>query len=152
MRVKILFALAVAAASPISALLLPDLTGSVVPEQYLVVFKEGVSDSQVDAHYNWIQSEMLPSPKLHIQGGDDEFIAEGKKNKYEGYGIKRQYNFGNFKGYSAKLPKDAAKDLEAHPDIDYVEIDRIMSITGSQNKPASWGLQVSLLRDERGRF
>jgi cerevisin len=143
MRVKLFFAVAFVAHS-VSALLVPDMTGTAVPEQYIVVFKDHVSDSQMASHWSWIQST-LPSPQLRVQGGNaEDFVLGGD---YEGYGIKRQYNFNGFKGYAAKLPREAIKDVESHPDVDYVEVDRVMSILDSQKAPASWGLKRISTRD-----
>jgi len=144
MRITLFCAVAFAAQS-VSALLLPDLTGSPVPERYIVVLKEGVTDAQMQSHLSWIQST-LPTPELRVQGGDSESLLVGDHGA-ETYGVKRQYNFGSFKGYSVKLPAQAIKDFESHPDVDYVEQEKIFSIVGSQAKPASWGLQRISTRD-----
>jgi len=142
MRLNLL-ALVFAAATPITALLVPDLTGTAVPEQYIVVFKDNVSDKQVDSHFSWIQST-LPEPRLRIQGGDNEFIANGG---LEDYGIKKMYKIGKFKAYAARLPAEAVHEIKSQPDVDFIEQSRVYSINGDQKKPPSWGLQRISARD-----
>jgi len=130
-----------------SAMLLPDMTGQSLPEQYIVVYKKDVTDAQIASHENWLLSTVAPAPGLQVQGGNGGDSVTLGGDDYEAYGIRRKYNFKGFKGYAAKLPKEAVKDLSNDPYVDYIEEDKVVSILGEQKAPPSWGLQRISSRD-----
>ncbi|KAJ3276504.1 hypothetical protein HK104_003645 [Borealophlyctis nickersoniae] len=144
MRFNSLLTVAFVAVSPLArGMVVPDTTGQAVPEQYIVVFKDGVSEDQIASHFSWLQTSMVTGPQLRIQNDKESFDGADMGI----YGIKRHYAFDGFRGYAAKLPSSAAEELKSHPHVDYVEEDRIMSIMGSQANPPSWGLQRISSRD-----
>ncbi|TPX72700.1 hypothetical protein SpCBS45565_g00016 [Spizellomyces sp. 'palustris'] len=118
-----------------------NLVGAVVPEQYIVVFKEGINEQALSSHWNWLQTTIAPGPQLSVQQVSDSGVTLSLGSSIGIYGIKHEYNFGSFKGYSARLPADVAKALSDDPNVAYVEEDKIVSIFGSQKNPPSWGLQ-----------
>ncbi|KAJ3046604.1 hypothetical protein HK097_000710 [Rhizophlyctis rosea] len=156
MRVGRFFAAVLLSASSATAMLLPDVTGQALPEKYIVVFKQGVTDAQIASHHNFLTTSILATstPQFRIQNGDSsdsqkQFSASmiGNPADIGAYGVHKVYDFADFKGYAVKLPKDAVKDLEDHPIVDFVEEDRIVSILGEQKDPPSWGLQRISNRD-----
>lgn len=44
------------------------------------------------------------------------------------------------KGFSAQMSEQAADAMKHRPGVSYVEQDQVMSLTGSQSSPPSWGL------------
>ncbi|KAI8817607.1 peptidase S8/S53 domain-containing protein [Fimicolochytrium jonesii] len=117
-----------------------NVAGTPIPEQYIVVFKKDVEQSTFQNHVSWLQTSFAPSPLLTVQalaGG----VSIDIEKPVSAYGIKHAYDFSDFKGYAAKLPKDVAEALRQDPSVDYIEEDKIVSITGKQGNPGSWGLQ-----------
>ncbi|KAI9006124.1 peptidase S8/S53 domain-containing protein [Gaertneriomyces semiglobifer] len=114
---------------------LENLVGASVPEQYIVVLKDDITKDSFSSHLSWVQTAVVPSLALNVQDGSRA------RSNYEAYGVRHLYNFGDFKGYSAKLPGAAVKALMDDPSVAYIEEDKIVSILDSQKNPPSWGLQ-----------
>ncbi|KAJ3040248.1 serine protease [Rhizophlyctis rosea] len=139
-------------------MLLPDMTGLAVPDKYIVVFKEGVTDAQIASHHNFLSTSVLSTsvPQFRIQGADRDNDEEPAfRTQMVGgdtYGVHKVYDFADFKGYAAKLPKEAIDELKDQPIVDFIEEDRIVSILDEshnpeQKNPPSWGLQRISTRD-----
>ncbi|KAJ3002926.1 hypothetical protein HKX48_002038, partial [Thoreauomyces humboldtii] len=118
--------------------------GSVVPESYLVVLRK---DADYTGHLNWLQNTISPAPELTVQNLDDGGINVQLDAPISTYGIKHHYDFADFRGYAARLPKEVAKALESDPSVEYVEEDKVVSIMGSQKNPPSWGIVRLSTRD-----
>lgn len=75
-----------------------DSSAKVVPNSYIVVLKNNVSDSAFSSHLKW---------------------ADGILKTSSDAGRKFTYNAGGFKGYNIRLPEAAAKLLAANDDVSY---------------------------------
>ncbi|MBA2706366.1 MAG: S8 family peptidase, partial [Gemmatimonadaceae bacterium] len=85
--------------------------GKLIPDQYIVVFKDHVADVR----------------------GSAEALVQAKGGE-----LHHTYESG-IKGFSGKMTAAAAASLKNHPDVAYVEQDQRVSMTGTQSG-ATWGL------------
>jgi subtilisin family serine protease len=94
----------------------------VINGSYIVILKDGMEITDRDAH--------VLSLKQSISDANDQESEIGWT-----------YNIGSMMGFSAKLSEAMLKAELAHPDVQYIEADQIMSIsaTTTQNS-ATWGL------------
>ncbi|KAJ3008372.1 hypothetical protein HKX48_008566 [Thoreauomyces humboldtii] len=95
---------------------------------------------------NWLQNTIAPTPELTVQALEDGVNVD-LFAPVSLYGIKHHYNFADFRGYAARLPRDVAKALKSDPSVEYVEEDKVVSIMGSQKNPPSWGIVRLSTRD-----
>jgi len=138
MRALIICALALVAPLSADALFVPHTDSKAIPNQYVIVFKPHVSRNQMMTHWTWLHADVLgTSPQFQIQGGTNEELRMGGTDSF---GVKRVYDFHDFKGYAARLPAKAAEELQFHPDVEFIEEDMIVTITDTQKEPPSWGL------------
>jgi subtilisin family serine protease len=86
-------------------------SGEVIPGQYIVVFKDGVTDPVA--------------------------LAAGKNGKHKGQ-LKHAYS-SVLKGFAAQLSDEAVAALAADPDVAYIEQDQVVHADVTQTAP-SWGL------------
>lgn len=109
-------------AEEVVPLIMPEDTSHVIPDQYIVVYK----NSRVD-------NKKLKAANVEV--------------KEKGGEVKREFN-GRINGFAAKLNKDALKTLRQDPDIDYIEPDQYVTVfdgdvsgqTIIQEDVPSWGL------------
>ncbi|KAF9174430.1 hypothetical protein BGX21_005075 [Mortierella sp. AD011] len=92
--------------------------GKPISDSYIVVLKNGHTADSFQPKFDDI---------AHRQNG------RGRKPT-----IHRKFN--KFSGFSATANQAALKELLASPEVDYVEQDAIITLTGSQSSPPSWGL------------
>jgi len=122
--------LVVAVVADVAPLLHAD-NPKVIPGSYIVVLKDGLDVNIRDAH---------------ILSLKDTIAATGAVNSEVSF----TYNIGSLIGFAAKLSADLLKAELAHPDVQYIECDQIMSIyvedapqaplaTATQTG-ATWGL------------
>lgn len=102
-----------------AAPLVPHATsGKPIPGKYIVVLKDGQTTADFAPKFDNIASR-------HNGRGSKPTISR----KYE-----------SFPGFAALLNDAALKELQASPEVDYIEQDAIVHISGSQSSPPSWGL------------
>ncbi|KAJ3368688.1 serine protease [Kappamyces sp. JEL0680] len=149
-----LFALAAfVAASPIG-----DWAGKLIPDQYIIVFKNDIHHSAIEQHWEWLHqvlAPVLPSTSLFSVQEDarvEQFIDQvSATTKYwDVFGVMHKYHFDDFKGYSARLPSFIVQLLQRHADIALIEQDQVVTIAdgdsdpvpsvGSQKNTPAWGL------------
>ncbi|KAG0348757.1 hypothetical protein BG004_004224 [Podila humilis] len=92
--------------------------GKAIADSYIVVLKDGQSVSNFQTKFDAIARR---------QNG------RGRKST-----IGRKYQA--FPGFSATVNAAALKEILASEEVDYVEQDSIVTISGSQPSPPSWGL------------
>ena len=98
-----------------------DLSGSIVPDHYIVVFHDDITAEQskyshglfliilVKKHWDWLHSKVSPAlDVLHIQSEPFGLKAQSFLEKFD---ILHHYDFDNFKAYAAKLPSFIVKLL-----------------------------------------
>ncbi|KAG0240124.1 serine protease 1 [Mortierella sp. GBAus27b] len=102
------------------------MNADVVPDSYLVVFKDGM---RAEEHSSWVHD--LHKRDLHANGFWDSFTS----------GIKHVYDMDNFQGLSGRFRPDVLDEIRKNPAVDYIERDQIVyaSEIATQNR-APWGL------------
>jgi hypothetical protein len=92
----------------------------ILPGQYIVVFKDGVSENRIRS-------------------------ASGLST--QSTGIQIHHSFGEvLQGFSATLSDEALEDLRSNPDVAYIEAERIFRVSDSQQNPP-WGIDRIDQRD-----
>lgn len=87
----------------------------VVPNSYIVVFKDHVSPDAAPAHHSWVQG-------LHTKSEDSKI--ELRKRSQVPFvdtlfeGLKHTYNIpGGLLGYSGHFDDDVVEQIRRHPDV-----------------------------------
>lgn len=108
-----------AAASPVlidtihreSAPILSAENAKVVPDSYIVVFKDGVSHETASAHHEWVQD--LHSSRMELRKRSQfpflDTVFEGLKHTY--------HIPGSLLGYSGHFDEDVIEEVRRHPDV-----------------------------------
>ncbi|KAF9192465.1 serine protease [Haplosporangium sp. Z 767] len=102
------------------------IDADVVPDSYVVVFKDGV---RANEHASWVHD--LHKRDLNANGIWDNIVS----------GVKHVYDMGQFQGIAGRFRADVLEEIRKNPNVDYIERDQIMyanEIT-TQNR-APWGL------------
>jgi subtilisin family serine protease len=74
-------------------------------------------------------------------GAAEDKVSASAHDLSRRYGGSLRNSFSStVRGFSARMTEKQARKLAANPDVDYVEQDHAVSVTGSQANPASWGL------------
>ncbi|KAG6012716.1 Subtilisin-like proteinase Spm1 [Claviceps pusilla] len=144
-----------------SAPLLSSVHADVVPDSYIIKFKEHVDDVKAEKHHAWIKE---------IHTGDEEDRFELRKRNLGSSivdafsGTKHTYNFDGFKGYSGHFHESVIEQVRNHPDVEFIEKDTIVRTMlpltsehsvqeedkcdpGETEKQAPWGLARISHRD-----
>ncbi|CAG8584623.1 7256_t:CDS:2 [Paraglomus brasilianum] len=102
----------------------------VVPDQYIVVFKDEIAEERVSCHHHDIGGIVFEErKKLKRRGFMADFIS----------GIKHTYNIGSFKGYAGKFSHEVLHKIRQSEDVAYVEKDQVVRV-GATEPDAPWGL------------
>ncbi|KAJ3214539.1 Peptidyl-prolyl cis-trans isomerase cyp6 [Dinochytrium kinnereticum] len=150
--VALLGALAVSvAAKPVKvgSSILDSPAGTLIPDQYIVVFKKHVSESDIASHENFLMSLVAPQP-LVVQSDLEnqmQLTSISMKSPVPDFDIFRRYMMSEFKGYAAKMPKKLAEALARLPEVDFIEQDHVVRVLDTQPNPPSWGLKRISSRD-----
>ncbi|KAF9091121.1 serine protease [Mortierella sp. GBA35] len=98
----------------------------VVPDSYIVVFKDGV---RAKDHSAWASD--LHKRDLSANGIWDNIAS----------GVKHVYDMGSFQGFAGRFRPDVLDEIRKNPDVDYIERDQLVyaSEIKIQNR-APWGL------------
>ncbi len=87
--------------------------GRKIPDQYIVVFKDGTQDAVVDS---------------------------ALENVKRGHGATEHFRYKNaIKGFAAQLNAKALESLRSDPNVEYIEEDQEITIDTTQSSP-TWGL------------
>ena len=92
-----------------------------IPDQYVVVLKDGLDASSV---------ESVADELVRAHGGQRKFVYKNA-----------------LKGFSVRLPEAAARALGNDPRVEYVVEDGEVSLSATQFNPPSWGLDRIDQRD-----
>jgi hypothetical protein len=77
-------------------------SGALVPDSYVVTFKDVVSSSAVDAHYQWLEGQFASS----------DVVVGGKKP-----GVAHKYHIGDFQAYSGVFSEGMAEMLRKRGEV-----------------------------------
>ena len=112
-----------AAASPVlidtihkdSAPVLSSENAKVIPDSYIVVFKDGVSHQTAVAHHGWVHDLHLQTQgaKMELRKRSQFPILD---TVFEG--LKHTYHIpGSLLGYSGHFDEDVIEEVRRHPDV-----------------------------------
>ncbi|GAO18662.1 uncharacterized protein UV8b_01827 [Ustilaginoidea virens] len=136
-----------------SAPVLSSVHAEVVPDSYIIKFKDHVDDAKANQHQSWIQD-------IHNDGEEERFELRrrsfGSSVKDAFTGMKHTYNIDGFKGYSGHFHESIIEKVRNHPDVEFIEKDTIVRTMlpidtehsvqedkcepGDTEKQAPWGL------------
>lgn len=97
-----------------SAPVLSSVEANVIPDSYIIKFKDHVDDSSASDHHTWIQ-------ELHK--GDEDVRLELRKRSSEPNadifsGMKHSFKIGkSFKGYAGHFHESVIEKVRNHPDV-----------------------------------
>ncbi|KAF9122188.1 serine protease [Mortierella sp. 14UC] len=131
---------------PLSDTMAPLLTlatgsnSSVVPDSYLVVFKEG----GVRAHdFSALAQGFQKSHTASSSSSQFTFGGQGSSSIWSDIasGIKHVYDIGSFQGIAGHFQPDALREIRSHPAVAYIEHDSVGRLTEIKTQDhAPWGL------------
>lgn len=103
----------------------------VVPNQYIVVFKQHVPEEVCQAHCEWAHSTHTEAAALRAESDGPEITGVGEK-----------FAFESLNGYVGSFDESLKNEVEAREEVDYVEPDYVVyaSTTVTQKNVPSWGL------------
>ncbi|ODA75808.1 hypothetical protein RJ55_08630 [Drechmeria coniospora] len=135
-----------------SAPVLGSIHAEVIPDAYIITFKDHVDDSAASDHHSWVKS-------MHGEDEDErlELRKRGSISDALYSGIKHTYKIGDsFRGYSGHFHESIIEKLRNHPDVEYIERDSVVhtmlpvdstegavtedACNGETEKQAPWGL------------
>lgn len=98
-----------------AAPLLSSVDADVIPDSYIVKFKDHVDEDAVSGHHGWIQS-------LHNEGEQErlELRKRGDPSMFAEVfaGMKHTFSIGDaFKGYAGHFHESVIDQLRNHPDV-----------------------------------
>ncbi|KAJ3111440.1 hypothetical protein HDU96_005700 [Phlyctochytrium bullatum] len=108
-----------------------------IENQYIVVYERSVSDASVQAHETWLEAATAGNLTA-LQ--DFQYQSFPKIAEYQQFTFLHHYDFGNFRGYAARLSDQIADVLRGLPDVKIVEQDRTVEAAALQAN-APWGLR-----------
>lgn len=116
-----------------SAPILSHVDAEVVPDSYIIKFKDHVNEAAANDHHSWIQS-------IH-KDGEEERLELRKRSlgssPVEAFaGLKHTYNIANgFKGYSGHFHESVIEKVRNHGDVSLASIS--MSRASMMHKTSS---------------
>ncbi|VEU19813.1 DEKNAAC100656 [Brettanomyces naardenensis] len=124
-----------------------------IPNGYIIMLKEGVSQEAFNFQRLWVQDMQVQSLARMDTSSQAEFgdvlSASGFKHK-EG-GIKHVYDSPYLRGYSGYFTNEVADMLRRHPDVASVEVDStVHALEASHQSGAPWGLSRISHREKLG--
>lgn len=121
----------------------PDAISKIIPNRYIIVFKRGAPQEEIDFHKENVQQAQLQS--VENLSAEDAFFISTKDTSLstsEAGGIQDSFNIDNlFSGYIGYFTQEIVDLIRQNPLVDFVERDSIVEATefDTQNS-APWGL------------
>lgn len=113
----------------------------VIPEKYIIVFKDGVKPEQIEEHQKWVVNEFNSMLSLLDVGSKKHFV-------FKQAGLKFFNILEDFSGYFGYLTDDMVKAIQANPLVKFIEKDSIVTISEFDvQKDATWALSRISHRD-----
>jgi len=82
-----------------------------IPGEYIVVFKDVVTDERISCHHNDVNSLLYEERRVLKRGFMDELIS----------GIRHTYDFEGFRGYSGRFSESVLAKIRQSDDVAFVE-------------------------------
>jgi len=111
--------------------------GSVIPNSFIVVLKEDISQADFTAHTAFVEN-------LHAEA------IKKRSSSASLAGLGATYNLGTLKGYAGAFDQETVDQINAREEVLYVEEDKVVTADSlvTQSNVPSWGLaRVSHTRD-----
>jgi len=133
----LLFLVATASATPLFSIpeanaplapLVSSTSSEVVPDSYIIVFKNNLESDCLHKHTHWVRS-LQENNSVLATLVDSGAIA----------GIKHTYDLPNLKGYSGRFSEDVLEKIRQSDEVEYIERDSLVYATELQRN-APWGL------------
>lgn len=87
--------------------------GEYIPDSWIVILNEGISQSAFQAHQTWASNAYAAS--LSKRG------LEARSNTFD-----YTYNTGTMKGYAGTFDKATIEEIASRPEVAYVEANGVM--------------------------
>jgi cerevisin len=134
-----------------AAPILSSSNAEVIPNSYIIKFKDHVTESSASDHHSWVQD-------IHSSKEDErmDLKKRGQLPLVDDVfrGLKHTYKVGqHFMGYSGHFDESVIEEVRRHPDVEYIERDSIVrtmryeteeiaedKCDGETEKMAPWGL------------
>ncbi|QPG98596.1 hypothetical protein C2857_007771 [Epichloe festucae Fl1] len=143
-----------------SAPVLSSIHADVVPDSYIIKFKDHVDEAKANEHHAWVKD-------IHTGGEEDRFELRkrglGSSIVDAFSGTKHTFNFDGFKGYSGHFHESVIEKVRNNPDVEFIEKDTVVHTMlpltsehsvqedkcdpGETEKQAPWGLARLSHRD-----
>ncbi|KAK6357684.1 Secreted subtilisin-like serine protease sub4 [Orbilia javanica] len=110
-----------ALAAPAALKVLNSDVAGAIPDQYIVVFKTGITDSATDAH-----TRRISSFHSSIEARD----PKGRKGRRT-RGVQKKINVSGkskFRGYTGEFDKETLQEILKSPEVDFVEQDAVVKL------------------------
>lgn len=121
----------------------PDAISKIIPNRYIIVFKKGVPQEEIDFHKESVHQAQLQS--VENLSAEDAFFISTKDTSLstsEAGGIQDSFNIDSlFSGYIGYFTQEIIDLIRQNPLVDFVERDSVVEATefDTQNS-APWGL------------
>ncbi|KAK9680143.1 hypothetical protein K7432_016031, partial [Basidiobolus ranarum] len=112
--------LAIVLAIPIS-----EAQNAAISNSYIVKIKEGVDSNKVD---QFLKTKL------------DQYNRGRSGNNSLKNELKNKFSLESFNAYAGTFSQALVSELKANSDVEYVEAEKIFTVSGIQNSPPSWGL------------
>ncbi|KAL6912568.1 hypothetical protein FSST1_010328 [Fusarium sambucinum] len=93
----------------------PSKRSDEIPGKYIVTLKTSASAAKVESHIQWV--------------GD---VHRRSLSKRETAGIERKFNIKNWNAYAGQFDEETIKEIEASPEVAFVEPDKIVKLNYEQ--------------------
>ncbi|KAK2741926.1 hypothetical protein FQN57_005485 [Myotisia sp. PD_48] len=100
---------------------------NIIPNAYIVVMKEDLSEADFTSHMSWVANVHSANAAASGVAGID--------------GVKFVYNVDNFKGYSGKFDDNTLNELVMNENVLYIEPDRLSKIAAVKRDNLAWVTQ-----------
>ncbi|KAH3669490.1 hypothetical protein OGAPHI_001611 [Ogataea philodendri] len=117
----------------------PVASQNIVPNSYIVVFKNGVSSDSVDFHMSWLQ-DIHAQALQAFESNPEEASTLGFTN--ESLNLTQMFKISDFfSGYTGHFPESVVDLIRRHPDVAFVEHDSMVYASKEETQVgAPWGL------------
>lgn len=94
-----------------AAPVISSVDAKVIPDSYMVIFKDHVSRDSATEHHSWVQD-------MHVQRNELRKRSQWPFTATAYEGLKHTYHIpGNLLGYSGHFGEDVIEQIRRHPDV-----------------------------------
>ncbi|KAF5609014.1 hypothetical protein FPANT_280 [Fusarium pseudoanthophilum] len=98
----------------------PSKGSDVIPGKYIVTLKSSASSAKVESHLQWV--------------GD---VHRRSLSKRDTAGIEHTFNIKNWNAYAGQFDEDTIKEIEASPEVAFVEPDKVVKLSFEKSSELS---------------